>query len=134
MIQRLECSPMAKVTGVQSQVESNQKLKKWYLIPPCVTQHYKVWIKGKVQQSREGVTPFPTLRCSRYWRGSLRDSGPPRLWLPTLLTYLLLYIYIYIHICLCVCVWVCVCTLQGSFTSRNLSVNLRFLSFGFLFL
>ena len=28
------------------------------------TQHYKVWIKGKVEQSREG--------CSSYRKGSLR--------------------------------------------------------------
>ena len=27
-------------------------------------QHYKVWIKGKVEQSREGVTPSPTPWCS----------------------------------------------------------------------
>ena len=24
-------------TGVQSQVESYQRLKKWYLMPPCLT-------------------------------------------------------------------------------------------------
>ena len=29
--------PMVRQTGVQSQVESYQKLKKWYLIPPCLT-------------------------------------------------------------------------------------------------
>ena len=45
-------------TRVQSQVESYQRLKKWYLMPPCLTQHYKVSIKGKVAQSRE--------RCSSY--------------------------------------------------------------------
>ena len=28
---------MARETGVQSQVESYQRLKKWYLIPPCLT-------------------------------------------------------------------------------------------------
>ena len=33
----LECSPMARETGVQSQVESYQRLKKWYLILPCLT-------------------------------------------------------------------------------------------------
>ena len=27
--------PIAGETGVQSQVESYQSLKKWYLIPPC---------------------------------------------------------------------------------------------------
>ena len=30
------------------------------------TQHYKVRIKGKVEQSREGVTPSPTHCCSSY--------------------------------------------------------------------
>ena len=42
------------------------------------TQHYKVRIKGKVEQSREGVAPSPTHWCSSYWKGSLRvtlDNG-----------------------------------------------------------
>ena len=42
------------------------------------TQHYKVRIKGKVEQSREGVAPSPTHWCSSYRKGSLRvtlDSG-----------------------------------------------------------
>ena len=30
------------------------------------TQQYKVRIKGKVEQSRERIVPFPTLRCSSY--------------------------------------------------------------------
>ena len=36
------------------------------------TQHYKVRIKGKVEQSREGVAPSPTPSCSSYRKGSLR--------------------------------------------------------------
>ena len=36
------------------------------------TQHYKVRIKGKVKQSREGVAPSPTHWCSSYRKGSLR--------------------------------------------------------------
>ncbi len=36
------------------------------------TQHYKVQIKGKVKQSREGVAPSPTTWCSSYRKGSLR--------------------------------------------------------------
>ena len=36
-IRVLECSPMARETWVQSQVESYQRLKKWYLMPPCLT-------------------------------------------------------------------------------------------------
>ena len=36
------------------------------------TQHYKVRIKGKVEQSREGVALSPTPWCSSYRKGSLR--------------------------------------------------------------
>ena len=36
------------------------------------TQHYKVRIKGKVEQSREGVTPSPTPWGCCYRKGSLR--------------------------------------------------------------
>ena len=36
------------------------------------TQHYKVRIKGKVEQSREGVAPSPTHWCCSYRKGSLR--------------------------------------------------------------
>ena len=36
------------------------------------TQHYKVSIKGKVEQSREGVVPSPTPWCSSNWKGSLQ--------------------------------------------------------------
>ena len=32
-----KCSPMVRETGVQSQVESYQRLKKWYLMSPCLT-------------------------------------------------------------------------------------------------
>ena len=35
--QWLECSPMAQETWAQSQVKSYQRLKKYYLIPPCLT-------------------------------------------------------------------------------------------------
>ena len=34
---RLECSPMAWEAWVQSQVESYQRIDKWYLMPPCLT-------------------------------------------------------------------------------------------------
>ena len=52
------------------------------------TQHYKVRIKGKVEQSREGVAPSPTHWCSSYRKGSLRvtlDYGRQ--------LYLLMYVY-----------------------------------------
>ena len=36
------------------------------------TKHYKIRIKCKVEQSREGVAPSPTPWCSSYRKGSLR--------------------------------------------------------------
>ena len=33
----VECSPVDQKTGFQSQVESYQRLKKCYLMPPCLT-------------------------------------------------------------------------------------------------
>ena len=38
----IEFSPMARETGLQLQVESYQRLKKWYMIPLCLTHN-----KGK---------------------------------------------------------------------------------------
>ena len=43
---------MARETGVQSQVESYQRFKNG-------TQHYKVRINGKVEQSKEWSSAFP---------------------------------------------------------------------------
>ena len=64
---------MARETWVQSQVESDQRLKKMVIDASLLnTQHYKVRIKGKVEQSREGVAPCPTTWCSSYRKGSLR--------------------------------------------------------------
>ena len=52
--QKVECSPMVQETGFPSQVESYQRLKKWYLMLPCLTLSIiKVRIKGKVELSRE---------------------------------------------------------------------------------
>ena len=76
---------------VQSQVKSYQRLKKWYLISPCLTLSIVRYISRiKWSNLRKGVVPFPTPQCSNYWK---RDpSGHPWLWSPTLLT---LYICIY---------------------------------------
>ena len=85
---RCSGSPMAREIWVQSQVESYQRLKKMVLDASLLnTQHYKVRIKGKVEQSREGVAPSPTPWCSSYRKGSLRvtlDYGR-QLYLLTLL-------------------------------------------------
>ena len=45
---------MVREIGVQSQIESYQRLKKIVFDAALLnTQHYKVRIKGKVEQSRE---------------------------------------------------------------------------------
>ena len=51
---------MIRKTGVQSQVESYQRLKKMVLdISLLNTQHYNLRIKGKVEQSRERSCALP---------------------------------------------------------------------------
>ena len=59
-------------TGVQSQVESYQTLKKMLLDAALLnTQLYKVRIKSKWSNLGNGVAPSPTPRFSSYWKGSL---------------------------------------------------------------
>ena len=68
-----ESSPMARETGVQSQVESYERLKKWYLIPPCLTLSIIRYASGvKWSTLEKGAAPSPTPRCSSYWKRSLR--------------------------------------------------------------
>ena len=49
-------SPMARETRVQSQVESYQRLKKWYLILSCLTLSIK---RSKLEQSGERSSTLP---------------------------------------------------------------------------
>ena len=51
---------MVRETGVQPQVESYQRLKKMVLDATLLnTEHYKVRIKGKVEQSKELSSAHP---------------------------------------------------------------------------
>ena len=71
----VECSPMVRETGVQSQVESYERLKKWYLIHPCLTlSNIRYVSRVKWSNPGKGVAPSPTPRCSNYWKGSLLVS------------------------------------------------------------
>ena len=64
---------MARETWVQSQVESYQRLKKWYLMPPCLTLSIiRYGSRVKWSNPAKGVAPFPTPWCSSYRKGSLR--------------------------------------------------------------
>ena len=60
-------------TSVQSQVESYQRSKKWYLMPPCLTLSNISYVsRVKWSNPEKRVAPFPTPWCSSYRKGSLR--------------------------------------------------------------
>ena len=64
---------MARETWVQSQVESYQWLKKWYLMPPCLTLTIiRYGLRVKWSNPGKGVAPSPTPWCSSYRKGRLR--------------------------------------------------------------
>ena len=102
IVKWVECSPMVRETGVQSQVEWYQRLEKWYLIPPCLTLSIIRYVsRVKWSNPRKGVAPSLTPQSE--------PSGRPRLQSLTLLIYIyqsyiyilysrLLYLYIYIYI------------------------------------
>ena len=100
----LEYSPVIQETGVQSQVESYQRHKKWYLIPPCLTLSIiRNGSRVKWRNPRTEEAPSSTPRCSSYWKGSLRYT----------LNYgRQLYFYIYIYVCVCVWYGMCVCVCE----------------------
>ena len=59
-------------SGVQFQVKSYQRLKKWYLIPPCLTLSIiRYASRVKWNNPGKGVAPSPTPWCSSYWKESL---------------------------------------------------------------
>ena len=64
---------MARETWVQSQVESYQRLKKRYLIPPRLTLSIiRYGSSVKWSNRGKGVAPSPTSWCRSQWKGSHR--------------------------------------------------------------
>ena len=56
-------------------VESYQRLKKWYLLPPCLILSIIRYVsRVKWRNPGKGVAPFPTPRCSSNSKGSLRAT------------------------------------------------------------
>ena len=69
----LEFSPMSRETWVQYQVESYQRLKKWYLMPLCLTLIIlRYGSRVKWSNPGKGVASSPTPWCSSYRKGSFR--------------------------------------------------------------
>ena len=67
-----KCSPMARETWVLSQVESYQRLRKWYLMPPCLTLgNIRYGSRVKWVNHGKGVAPSSTPWCSSYRKGNL---------------------------------------------------------------
>ena len=81
---------MARETGVQSQLESYQRLRKWYLIPPSLTLSIKRY-ESRIRWSNpgKGVVPSSISRCSSNWKES------------QLYLYIYIYIYIYCYAAMC---------------------------------
>ena len=77
---------MALETGVQSQVESYQRLKKWYLIPPCLTLSIIRYIsRVKCSNPGKGVVPSSTPPTFYFYlyRSLISHSHIPVGWLST---------------------------------------------------
>ena len=72
LAQWVECSSMVLETGVQYQIDSNQRLKKKMVLDTSLlnTQHYVSRVKWT--NPGKGVVPSHTPRCSSYRKGSLR--------------------------------------------------------------
>ena len=80
----VECLPIDRETGVQSLVKSYQRLKKWYLIPPCLMLSTIRYIsRVKWSNPSKGVASSPTPLCSNKMKKE--PSCCPQLWSPTLL-------------------------------------------------
>ena len=69
----VECLSMVQENGVKSQVESYQRLKKWYMMLPCLALSTIRWgSRVKWGNPGNGVAPSTTPWCSSYWKGSLQ--------------------------------------------------------------
>ena len=81
--------------------DSYQRLKKWYLMPPCLTLSIiRYGSRVKWSNPGNGVAPSPTPRCRSYWKGSLRialDYGRQHTHTHTH-THTHIYIYIYVYV------------------------------------
>ena len=65
-------SAMARETEVHSQVKSYWRLKKWYLIPPClILSIIRYGPRVKWYNLRKGVSPSHTPLSSSQWKGNI---------------------------------------------------------------
>ena len=109
---------MTQGTEVQSQVESYQRLKKWSLIPPCLTLsiiRYVSRVKWINPGKRVATSLTPWCSSCRKW--SLRVA----------LDYSHQLHFTYICVCVCVCLCVCVCVFVMYMIVAYFSLSFLFL-------
>ena len=107
----VECLPMIRETVVQSQVKSYQRLKKWYLMPTCLTLSTIRWgSRVKWNNQGNGVAPSQHLGVVAIKKGAF---GSPSTKVTNFTTYICvcvyIYIYIYIYMYMCVYIFVYIC-------------------------
>ena len=72
MFKWVEFSPLIQETEVQFHVESYQRLKKWYLMPPCLTTNILryvsnvKWCNPGKSVGSSSITRFSSFRRNRY--------------------------------------------------------------------
>ena len=67
LVMWVECSSIIRETWVQSQVASYERLRKWYLIPPCLTlSNIKFVSRVKWSNPGKGVAPSPAFQYNNY--------------------------------------------------------------------
>ena len=100
----VECSSIVWETGVKSQVESFQRLKRWYLMPSCLTLSLIRYVsRGKWTNPGKGIAPFLTPWYSSSRKENLRVTldyvfyDYHRLSINYTLFNTYIYIYIYTH-------------------------------------
>ena len=73
-----------------------QRLKTWYLIPPCLTLSM-IWYVSRVKWTNpgKGVAPSPTPWCKAIKEGTFGSPLTPVANFPYLYIYIYIYIYIY---------------------------------------
>ena len=117
----VECLPIAWETSVQSQVKSYQRLKKWYLILPCLTFSIIRYVSRiKWSKPGKGVAPFPTHQYSSYRKGSFHIALDYGCQLIYVCTCGCIYVYGYeltINMCIYVCPYRAEIYLQGATNS-----------------
>ena len=93
-IYRVECSLRVRKTGDQSLVMLFQRLKKWYLIPPCWTLSI-LWYGSRVKwiNPEKGVAHPLHLGVLAIEKGAFGSTSTTIAYF----SYLYIYIYIYCH-------------------------------------